>query len=284
MMRWLRGMMLGLALGLVTACANTAVATPRPTIVTIAGSSALQPVLQDLTAEFTRAHPTILFTLRGGGSTLGEQQALERRINLGATCLFPPAADAPTARLTRTPIGVDGLAIVVHRSNLVDTLSMDQLRQLYSGEILDWGAVGGDGTEVVLVSREDGSGARRLFEDRVMNDQPVSLTAVVMPTSRDVVEYVAKTPSAVGYVSRGLVMASTNGNAGTATPEPTVRVVAIDGSLPTLEALRDQSYPLIQPLYLVSMGEPRGATRQFTDFVLSPAGQAIIRRYHLPVR
>jgi phosphate transport system substrate-binding protein len=267
----------------VAGCSSAVVATPRPTVLTIAGATALQPALQELTAEFTRRHPTVLFTLRGGGSTLGEQQALERRVNLGASSLFPPPADAPTARLVRTPVGVDGLAIVVHPSNPVAVLSLDQLQQLYSGEILDWPAVGGSEAEVVLVSREDGSGARKIFEDRVMDDKTVSLTAVVMPTSRDVVDYVRKTPSAIGYVSRGLVMAA-RGGAATATPEPDVRVVPIDGKLPALDALRDQSYPLIQPLYLVSMGEPRGWTRQFIDFVLSPAGQAIVRRYHLPVR
>jgi phosphate transport system substrate-binding protein len=145
--------------------------------------------------------------------------------------------------------------------------------------------VGGSEAEVVLVSREDGSGARKLFEDRVMEDKAVSLTAVVMPTSRDVVEYIGKTPNAIGYVSRGLVAdALRANNVATATPEPDLRVVPINGVLPTLDALRDQSYPLIQPLYLVSMGEPRGWTRQFVDFVLSPAGQAIVRRYHLPVR
>ena len=284
-LRRLWWVVLALSLWVVGGCAGAAVATPRPTVITIAGATALQPALQDLTAAFTRLHPTVLFTLRGGGSTLGEQQVLEGRVSLGASSLFPPAPDAPTARLVRTPVGVDGVAIVVHRSNPVAALSLDQVQQLYSGEILNWQAVGGNAVEVVLVSREDGSGARRLFEDRVMGDKAVSLTAVVMPTSRDVVEYVGKTPSAIGYVSRGLVMAAAGADsAATATPEPDVRVVPLDGALPTLEALADQSYPLIQPLYLVSLGEPRGWSRQFIDFVLSPAGQAIVRRYHLPVR
>jgi ABC-type phosphate transport system substrate-binding protein len=72
----------------------------------------------------------------------------------------------------------------------------------------------------------------------------------------------------------------------TATPTPSVRVrvVPVDGELPTLAALRARSYPLIQPLYLVSRGQTRGNVRQFVDFVLSPAGQTIVRRYHLPVR
>jgi phosphate transport system substrate-binding protein len=265
----------------------------------------MHPVLQELTDAFTRQHPNVLFTLRGGGSALGEEQAATGRVNLAASTLFPPETPLPgAARLVRIPIGVDGLAIIVHSSNPVAGLTLDQLQQLYSGMLLDWsevnGEMGSEVSQVELVSREDGSGSRRLFEEQVMRGEPVSLTAVVMPTSRDVVDYVAKTPLAIGYVSRGLVMNLARTTAATpvaatntvtnsiptpgATDLPSVRVVPVDGQLPTLDTLRSRQYPLIQPLYLISRGETRGGVRQFVDFVLSPAGQAIVRRYHLPVR
>lgn len=298
-----------LTLLILTSCASTAVATPRPVLITIGGATALHPVLQELTAEYTRRYPNVLFTISGGGSTLGEEMAFRRRVDLGASTLFPPSDPTPAQRaLTRIPIGVDGLAIVVHSTNTIEGLTTEQLRGLYSGEILDWSEVGGEAGEVLLVSREDGSGSRIFFEDEVMQGESVSLTAVVMPTSQDVVEYVAKTPNAIGYVSRGLVMAQESTNA-TRTPTPAniiteeiitgvvtptvtptpppgmrVRVVPVDGALPTLAALRSRSYPLIQPLYLVSRGQTWGNVRQFIDFVLSPAGQNIVRRYHLPVR
>ena len=63
-----------------------------------------------------------------------------------------------------------------------------------------------------------------------------------------------------------------------------MQVAALDGVLPSDETVRDQSYPLIQPLYLVTNGPPQGWARQFIDFALSPAGQAIVDRYHTPVR
>lgn len=306
---------------LLTSCGSAAVATPRPVLITMGGATALHPALAALSAEYTRRHPNVLFTIQGGGSTLGEEMALDRRVDLGASTLFPP--DEPTAvqrALVRIPIGVDGLAIIVHGSNTIEGLTSDQLRGLYGGAILDWAEVGGQAGEVLLVSREDGSGSRVLFESEVMQGEEVSLTAVVMPTSEDVVEYIAKTPNAIGYVSRGVVMAQENRSNATSTPAappPTplattnvvtpslnqsssqtpgqspaqspkagmnVRVVPVDGELPTLAALRARSYPLIQPLYLVSRGQPRGTVRQFVDFVLSPPGQTIVRRYHLPVR
>lgn len=295
-----RSMLLGFLLLLLAGCSGAVVATPRPVVVTIAGATSLQPVLQTLTAEYNRQHGNVLFTLRGGGSTLGEEQVMAGRVNLGASTLFPPEPLPPDQRnMVRIPLGVDGLAIIVHNSNVVASLTLDQLRGLYSGEILDWETVGGDAGEVILVSREDGSGARVLFESRVMGDDAVSLTAVVMPTSHDVVEYVAKTPSAIGYVSRAWVLDALNERSGFAvqpdgtpnapvldgTPAPSdVLVVPVDATLPTLANLRDGGYPLIQPLYLISRGETRGTVRQFVDFVLSPAGQNIVRRYHLPAR
>lgn len=271
-------------------CTTAAVATPRPVLITIAGSTAMHPVLQELTDAFTQRYPNVIFTIGGGGSTLGEEQIAAGRINLAASTLFPPeSAPSGTARLVRIPIGVDGLALIVHAGNPTSDLTLEQLRRIYSGDILDWAEVGGDAGEIELVSREDGSGSRRLFEERVMQGEAVSLAAVVMPTSHDVVDYVAKTPLAIGYVSRGLVMnnaagaPSAPGSAATPTPLR-VHVVAVEGVVPSLTALREQNYALIQPLYLISRGQPRDWLRQFIDFVLSPAGQGIVARYHLPVR
>jgi phosphate transport system substrate-binding protein len=249
----------------------------------------MDPVLQELTGAFIRRYPNVIFTVGGGGSTLGEEQLVAGRIDLAASTLFPPdPAQTGAPRLTRIPIGVDGLAIIVHATNPIGNLSLEQLRRIYSGDILDWAEIGGDAGEIEMVSREDGSGSRRLFEERVMQDEAVSLTAVVMPTSHDVVDYVAKTPLAIGYVSRGLVMNNAGGApapGSVATPAPLrVHVVAVEGVVPSLTALRAQEYALIQPLYLISRGQPRDWLRQFTDFVLSPAGQGIVARYHLPVR
>jgi phosphate transport system substrate-binding protein len=255
---------------------------PRPVTIAIAGSTAMQPALNQLTTEFSRQHPHIIFQVRGGGSTLGEERAFAGKVQLGASTL---RATDSTHSLVRIPIGMDGLAIVVHPGNQIESLSSDVLRSIFSGRILDWEEIGGPAGEIVLVSREDGSGARRIFEDRIMQNETVSLTAVVMPTSRDVLEYVAENPNAIGYLSRAYTLSGSNG-AGSAgiPPSPLIHVVALDGIAPTRMTLRSQEYPLVQPLYLVSRGEPSGWTRQFVDFVLSPAGQTIIRRYHVPIR
>ncbi len=256
------------------------VATPAPTTITIAGATAMRPVLRDLTAEFSRLHPDVIFDLRGGGSALGEEQAASSQTTLAASTLPAPSIAPPTP-LRRTPIGLDGVAVVVHASNPITNLTALQLRDIFSGRVLNWRALAGDDQEIVLVSREDGSGSRRTFEERIMGDETVSLTAVVMPTSQAVLDYVANHPAAIGYVSRAYVVGQL---ADEATSPASVRAVAVEGQKPTLENLSNQSYFLMQPLYLLSMETPRGRVRQFVDFVLGPAGQQIIARYHAPVR
>ncbi len=305
-------------LALTTGCEQSEVATPRPVVIQIAGATAMHPVLHELAAAFTERHSNVLIDIRGGGSVSGEARVREGRSVLGASTLLPDeirpetqsgsgtplpdvAAATPTAapvaatattgiELSRVPIGIDAVAVVVHSENPVRAFTSDQLQDIFAGRLLDWSELGGDDGEILLVSREDGSGTRAAFESRIMGDRAVSLTAVVMPTSADVVEYVSKNPRAIGYVSLAYTTAPDTqpdtdyeGSTGDTNTQQ-IRVTTIDGVLPSDETIRNQSYPLIQPLYLVTRGPPQGRARQLVDFALSPAGQAIVDHYHSPVR
>lgn len=270
-----------LLLPLLTGCEQAAVVTPVPQTITISGATSMQRVLHALSEEYTRQHPNILFNLREGGSTLGEERVARGEIDMAASTLFPPRADDSGGTTTpdplvRTPIGLDGVAIIVHPRNRIAGLTAVELGDLYSGRILDWATLGGEPGEVVLVSREEGSGTRVLFEERIMNAESVSLTAVVMPSSADVAAYVSSHPQAIGYLSAAYTTARGE--------EAPVRILPLDEQLPTAENLLSRQYLLIQPLYLITVGEPNGRVRQFLDFVLGPTGQEIVARYHAPVR
>lgn len=299
------GLLLGLA-----ACEQAAVNPPKPTTITIAGATAMQPVLHDLTNEFSRQHPNVLFNWLGSSSVAGEERLRAGQVDLAASTLIPGTNITATAVTSMTaagqatlahpkssafvyvPIGLDGLALIVDPANKIENLTLVQLRDLFSGRILDWSTLGGEPGEVQLVSREDGSGSRYLFEARVMAAEPVALTAVVMPSSADVVEYVAENPGAIGYVSQAYVIdalaAQSADASATATPiaanQKHVRIVRLENELPSIENVKNQRYFLTQPLYLISNGQPRGWSRSFVDFALSPAGQTIVGHYHARVR
>lgn len=295
---------LGIGVALVvlftSGCQPVDVIAKEPVTIKVAGATAMQPVLYALTSEFSRQHPYIFFDIAGGGSTIGEERLWQGQVDLAASTLISPTLPptgltTPGQQQQRTPIGLDGLAVIVHPDNPLTNLTLLQLQELYSGRAWNWQSLGWRDTDVILVTREDGSGARTLFNERVMGELPTALTAIVMPTSAYVVDYVATHPTAVGYVTRAYVVEEVNAAAALSpalTPStpaatrvaPRVTVLAIENQLPTTAALREQSYHLIQPLYLVSQQRPRDWVKQFIDFTLSPQGQAIVARYHLPLR
>jgi phosphate transport system substrate-binding protein len=107
-----------------------------------------------------------------------------------------------------------------------------------------------------------------------------------MPSSEAVLTYVSRNPAAIAYLSRAYVreqLEDPSGQPSELAPLA-VKVLSLEGQLPTVESLAKQQYPLIQPLYLITAGPPAARERLFIDFVLSPAGQAIVAQYHAPIR
>jgi phosphate transport system substrate-binding protein len=265
------------------ACQQTGLATAEPIRLSIAGSTEMMPVLIELTEEFSNRHPHVLFSLRSGGSSLGESWVADGSVDLAASTLLYEDSQIP-GELTRVPIGLDGIAVIVHASNPITHLTLLQLRDLYNGRALDWSNVGGESGDVMLVSREDGSGTRALFEERVMGGERVALTAVVMPTSKDVMAYVATHPNTIGYVSQAYTRAIAAAVMGDTNAREEVRLLAIEDRLPDGDTIGTQVYPLSRPLFLLRRTNQRGWPQQFIDFVLSATGQRIVAQYHVRIR
>ena len=268
----------------------SAVPAPAPVTLTIAGSTEMRPLLIEMTSVYSEHNPNVQFTLSGGGSQIGEQRLASGQIDIAASTAAYPDAQIPVG-LVRVPIGLDGIAVVVHSENPVEALTLVQIRDLFGGHALKWEEVGGAARDVLLVSREDGSATRELFEERVMDEDHVALTAVVMSTSSNVVAYVAAHRDAIGYVTsayllpNGMPSAANGENASTTnSAERTVKAVSIEGRAPFGADLANFQYPLARALYLLfpQSGDP--SIRKIVDFVRGEEGQAIIARYHAPIR
>lgn len=290
-----------LPLLLMVGCEQAQIRANRPVTIAIGGATAMRPVLLDLSSEFSKQYPNVTFDITGGDSALGEERLRLKQVDLAASTLISSSVSSDFApgdrskQFVRIPIGLDGLAIITHKDNPIENLTLVQLQELYSGRIWNWQELGGNDETVLLVSREDGSGSRAIFDERIMGETPVALTAVVMPTSDEAIEYVANNSGAIGYVSRAFVLdllkSAETAAAATNTPAPpttgalaNLHLIKVENQLPFTETLQNQSYFLIQPLYLVSTGQPRDMVKRFVDFALSPTGQAIVRRHHQPIR
>ena len=264
--------------------------TPEPVTLTIAGSTEMRPLLTDLTAAYRARNPHVQFTLLGGGSQQGELRLASGRADIAASTAAYTDAELP-AGLVRVPIGLDGIALVVHSDNPVDALSLAQVRNLFEGRALNWQDTGGPAKDVVLVSRENGSATRQLFEERVMSRTEVARIAVVMSTSNAVVEYVAAHRNAIGYVTSAYLpqnqappAQNNQDTPNTASAGATVKAIALEGRLPFGADLQDAHYPLARALYLLIPEGGTPAVQEFVDFALAREGQNIVARHHAPLR
>jgi len=259
-----------LAVSLLTACANLSATTPVPVTLRIAGATSMTPVLHDLAKAYQSSHSNVLVSIQEDGSAVGLSELQAGGIDLAALSWRPEGEKLP-AGLQAVPIARDAIAIVVHPHNTLPGLTMLQIRALYRGETLDWAALGGPAGEPVIISREDGSGTRAAFETLVMGGDRVTLNALVMPGTQAVIDYVASHRAAIGYASMAALTDQ-------------VRAVLVEGVDPTPANVRAGSYHLTRPLYLCTPAPVPAETQDFLDFVLSPVGQAIIARHHVPLR
>jgi phosphate transport system substrate-binding protein len=265
----LRPLVLPILLWLLTAC-GAPLESHEPVYLRIAGSTSMQPLIEDLAQAYTDQQEYVTVDVQGGGSRLGIALARENRIDIGTASRKPTAGEEKdpetgAKRLWWTAIAQDGIALVVHPQNAVGGLTLPQARDIFFGRILDWEEIGGIPGEIVVVSREDGSGTREVFEEMVMGQKRVTLTAIVMPSSEAVVEYLARHPTAIGYVSMGYLSSQ-------------VKALPVEGVSPTPEDIQSDAYPLTRPLYLLTGQEPTGEVKAFIEFALSPAGQAVVEQ------
>ena len=230
------------------------------TAVTLAGSTSVQPFAEHWAETYMGQNPGIKITVQGGGSTAGVKAALEGAADIGMCSreLKPDEA----AKLKQIVVARDGLTIVVHPSNAVADLTVEQVRSIFAGRIKNWSEVGGADHKMTVVTRENGSGARGAFEELVMNKESIASSALVQDSQGAVRQMVSADAGALGYVSHGVVDAS-------------VKPLKIGGVAPTEATLTAGTYPLIRPFLFISKGEPAGAAKAFIDWILSPAGQAL---------
>lgn len=260
------------------ACSSPPAATPVAHVVHLAAPGSTLTLLHDLVDAYQQtAPPGITFDLRPNNSQVAVQALHTGTADL-ALSSWLTSTDLPG--LAVVPVAWDAAAVVVHPRNPITNVTLLQLRNLYRGHTLDWSAFGGSASEATVISREEGSGVRAAFEHAVMNDQPVTLGAVVMPNDAAVIDFVASRPAAIGYVSLlGLTTAASLDE-----PPAQVKTLPVEGVVPNAADLLQGGYHLVHPLYLLARQPVAAPVQSFIDFVLSPAGQAVVAQHTTRVR
>ena len=217
------------------------------------------------------AYPDIRISVAGGGSGVGVKQVGEGLAAIGNT--GRPLKDEEISKygLVTFPFAIDGVAVAVHPDNPVKSLSGEQIMDIYSGKVTDWKELGGEPGAIDLYGREDGSGTRETFTDKLLGKAQLSPSVNVVGSNGAMKTAIAQDKRAIGYVGIGHLDASIAG-------------VALDGALPTQENAASGAYKVVRDLYMNTKGAPTGLTAAFIDYIYSPDGAKIIEESgYIPV-
>jgi phosphate transport system substrate-binding protein len=230
--------------------------------ITLAGSTSVEPFAERLAELYMHAHAGLVVNVQGGGSSAGIRAVQSGICQIGMSSRGLTGAETT---LTQIPIAYDAIVIIVNRGLPLAGLSLAQARGIFSGQVRNWRQLGGPDLAITVVTREEGSGTRASFEERVMATgngahEPFAADALVQDSNGAVREIVASDPAAVGYISFGLV-------------DDRVRGLPLDGVNPTAATVRSGRYPVSRRFLFLTRGPAPGPAAAFIQFALSPQGQ-----------
>ena len=230
--------------------------------ISISGSTSVQPLVQDLAHIFYDKYPNITVDVQGGGSSNGVRSPYEGTSDIGMSSRDLKPEEKEWG-LTEHIIALDGIAVIVNKSNSVSGLTKEQIKQIYTGEIANWNEVGGVDQEILVVSREAGSGTRGAFEDIVGFENLIE-DALIGNGTGAIKAHVADKENAIGYISLGAL-------------DDNTRSLLVDGVSPTADNVKSGSYPVSRPFIMLTRGEMNAAAAKFMEFIFSDSGQQIVK-------
>jgi len=235
----------------------------------IQGSTTVLPIAQRCAEEFMKEHPEANISVRGGGSGVGIAALIDGTIDIADASRAMKTKELKKARVNGINpvahvVARDAIAVILHPQNPVNNLTKSQLKAIYTGAISRWNEVGGSSDVIVVVSRDVASGTFEVFNELALDKQRVRPDALMQASNQAVVNIVASTNGAIGYVGLGYLSKE-------------VKPIAIDGVMPSVATAKSGAYLLARSLYMYTDGKPKGLAKEFIDFVLGPKGQKIVK-------
>ncbi len=233
------------------------------------GSTTVFPIAQRAAEEFMNLHSDVNVSVRGTGSGNGIAALINGTCDIADASR--PMKDEEIKKAKEngvdpvsTVIAKDAIAIIVNKDNPIKSITKEQLKEIYTGQITNWKELGGADMKIVPVTRDSSSGTFEIFEEKILGKGTEMISSAVVQGSNQAVKTtVSKTPGAIGYIGLGYV-------------DSTVKTVAFDGVLPSKENVLNGTYEISRPLLMYTDGVPKGVVKEFIDFVMSPEGQKIV--------
>jgi phosphate transport system substrate-binding protein len=245
------------------------------------GSDTIVNVALAWAEAYTAQRREVRIAVTGGGSGTGIAALINGTVDIANASRAMKPEELERARTNGVEpvehvIAADAIAVVVHPSNPVDGLTIDQLSEIFTGQVTNWRDVGGEDRPIVLLSRESNSGTHIYFLEEVVrkgekgNHALFSPDTLLMPSSEGISHEIRQNPNAIGYDGLGYVTED----------QKTVAVAIRAGEpyvLPTIATVKDGSYPIARSLYMYTKDQPTGVIKDYLDWILSDEGQTIVR-------
>jgi len=247
--------------------------------VAVVGSTSVTPVAQKLAEAFTGMETAVQIDVQGVGSTAGVKSANDGSANIGMASRNLKEGEKEWG-LTEHVIAYDGIAVVVHPSNNLAELTTEKVTQIFKAEITNWNELGGPDKEIIVVSREAGSGTRGAFEgimklqEKNADGKKISVVtkdALIADGNGAVKANVASKEFAIGYVSLSYL-------------DESVKGLLIDGAEPTVDAILEEEYKVSRPFLMLTKGDVSEEAQAYLDFIFSTEGQEIVAEKLIPVQ
>lgn len=252
-----------------SALAQAASGTPLTGKLLITGSSTMAPMIEELARRFRARHPGVAITVEAGGSGRGVSDALHDKADIG---LASRELTAKEKALFAIPMARDGVVFVAHKDNPVGALTRAQAIEVFTGNIVNWKALGGHDARIEAVTRPDGRGSIEITASYLGVASTAIKAAHVIGDNDEVVRLITTNRNVIAFMSTGAVDDAVQQG------RP-LKALVLDGLTPGAGSIRDGTWPLARPLNLLTRRVPMGAAKAFIQFALSPAAHEVIVKH-----
>ncbi len=237
--------------------------------IVIKGSTTVLPIAQKVAEAYMKEHPDVSISISGGGSGNGIKAIIDGTTDIADSSRFIKGKEVKLAMekgVYPVPFRVayDCIVPVVHPSNPLNNINMDQLKAIYKGEINNWKDVGGPDKKIVVISRDTSSGTYEVWESKVMKKERVYPGALLQASNGAVAQAVAKNKYAIGYIGLGYL-------------NKDIKALSVNDVTGSSVTTLDGTFPISRPLFMFTQGWPEGDIVKFLNYVLHPnRGQKLI--------
>ncbi len=245
------------------------------TTIQVKGSDTMVNLMSNLAEAYMKAHPDASIAVTGGGSGTGIAALINGTTDICAasrTMKKEEIDQAQSRNVTpvETKIALDGISLMVNKKNPISELTLEQLKNIYTGVYTRWSDVGGPDQPIIALSRESNSGTYVYFQEHVLQKKDYSEKVHLMPSTAAITKSVTDDKWSIGY---GGIAYAEHADVKTIRVKTTPDAPAV---APSEATVHDGSYPISRPLFLYTNGEPSGAIKAFIGFCLSAEGQKIV--------